>query len=123
MAKAQMSLELMLYLSLAAIAILIAASESIRMLPKAEGIISTYSTESLAEEINSGIMAGNATIYTYIPKGLCNATASGYHLSTRYGEFSEMALLALSGSPFCPGGSYTRLYLEYEANGTVVVSK
>ena len=123
MAKAQMSLELMLYLSLAAIAILIAGSESMRMFPKAEGIISTYSTERLAEEISSGIMAGNTTLYTYIPKGLCNATISGYHLSTQYGEFSEVALLVLSGNPFCPGGGYTRLYLEYKTNGTVVISK
>ncbi len=123
MAKAQISLELMLYLSLAAIAILIAASESIRMLPKAEGIISTYYTERLASEISYGIMAGNITFYAYVPKGLCNASASGDHLYTQYGGFPEAASLALSGSPFCPGGNYTRLYLEYETNGTVVVSK
>ncbi len=121
--KAQLSLEMQLYLTLAMIAAVFSFHEFTIAYPSINGMFSRYMVEKFIGVMDSSIMYGNVSFNSYIPKGMCNATVKGTTLETRYGTFHGTSRIFASGKPFCPDTAYATLYLAYLQNGTVEVSR
>ncbi|MHB1830366.1 MAG: hypothetical protein ACYCO0_03145 [Candidatus Micrarchaeaceae archaeon] len=102
--KAQMSLEMLAYLSLAGLSMLYSAKAVSVYYSDANGSLASYGYASFVESINSAILqdAGHAVIS--IPAGLCNSTLSGDMLHTARGDFYFVRGVRASQSVMCGTG-------------------
>ncbi len=115
--NAQMSFEMQLYMALAGVALLFAAAEIARAAPEIYGTVGGYEVGEFVSLVNENILLGNSSFRAWIPEGMCNATAGGGEVGTRYGNFSTVAGLSFANSTFCPGGESSLIYLSYGLPG------
>ncbi len=116
--RAQLSLELMLYVSLAGLAFLFALGVVLSTITKANGNINSFETSQFVDEINTVLLSGNsASIEAYLPRGLCGSSVYGNTISTKYGNFYLVKQLVAQNGTFCPDMVYASLSFT-EENGT-----
>jgi hypothetical protein len=120
--RAQISLEMLIYLSLSSFSILFAISSVMHYLPTLRDSLSYYQSFILISEINkASISYSNSSIYAFIPKGLCNSSDTGSELKTYFGSFYTSPNIRLK-KPFCPDGTYANISIKME-NGFAVVGR
>ena len=118
--KAQISLELELYLAIASIAMLFSIVGLSRVYPNIAGQASGYGLMGLAESINENILLGNSSMSAWLPQGACNSTVNGNEFKTGRGAFSLISSVSFNGYPFCPDNQNVRLLLSYSPGGVVI---
>lgn len=121
--KAQISLELELYLAIASIALLFSVIGLSRAYPNIAWQASGYGMMGLAEAINENILLGNSSMVAWLPRGACNSTVKGNELSTAHGAFALVSSVSFNGYPFCPDNRNARLLLGYGPGGGVVITR
>ncbi|MGB9732547.1 MAG: hypothetical protein ACP5P2_02310 [Candidatus Micrarchaeia archaeon] len=120
--KAQISLELLIYLSLSSFSIVFAAGAIMHYAPIIKKELGAYEVWQLIERLD--VMAWyytNGSVHAYIPKGLCNSSLEGDNLVTEFGSFYIDPALKLD-NPFCPDGTYANLSVN-EGGGFTVVGR
>lgn len=118
--KAQLSLELELYMALAGMALLFALAEFARYAQGIEIGISAYRISGFVDALNENLLSGNYSFSAYVPQGVCNATVNGSELHTAYGAFSLASEVSLRGGVLCPGGETMELSISYNATAGLV---
>ncbi|MEM3781840.1 MAG: hypothetical protein QXT43_02680 [Candidatus Micrarchaeaceae archaeon] len=119
--KAQLSLEFLIYLSVAgaSLAVVVAAVPS--LLGRAYAYASEYAALSFVDKVNAALISGNATIAAYLPAGLCNATAHGSALETRWGTLYFIVPVFV-GNALCPSGTNAEFEIS-AVNGTALLRR
>ena len=120
MPKAQISIEIMLYIAMAGIALLFALRMLMAYRTTMAGRLDRYRISVFVEGIEEGVESGSR-FAAYVPAGLCNATSSPGMISTAYGTY-YMGSLILLKVPICTAGmqNFTSAYnatLGYEVVG------
>jgi hypothetical protein len=121
--RAQLSLELLVYLALACVSLAIVLHAASAPLAKAGYAIRAYGISQFVEQLNGRLVSGaygNGSMY--LPTGLCPTGAQHGQLETAYGAFALVAPVALAGNAFCPDGVTAGINIE-EMNGTAYVSR
>jgi len=117
-----MSLELMLYASLAGVSFVFALGEVASSSAKISSGTAAFEASQFVNSLNAELIGGGtARFILFVPQGMCNSTVSGAEL--RYGG-SELYLvepLTLSGDPFCPDGAYASFSITYNGTGSYLV--
>jgi hypothetical protein len=113
--RAQLSLELLVYLSLAGLSFLFAISAANRASASTAISVQRFEISQFANSVGGEVAAGSAASFSaFVPKGLCNATLGEGALITSVGTFYlPMRIYAPEGT-FCPDGTYARLEVSYE---------
>ncbi len=118
--RLQISFELLLYLSLAGIALL----TSVAMLAsKWSGI--NRSVDSLGlyyfiNSLNEQLASGAQSFSLYVPHGACNSTLSGDAVKTAYGTYYLAGPIGVSSGIFCPDGQTANFALSYQSGVWVI---
>ncbi|MGC9156778.1 MAG: hypothetical protein ACP5GD_01150 [Candidatus Micrarchaeia archaeon] len=118
--KAQLSLELLIYLSLASSAALASMVAFSKMLSDASSIASAYAIEEFVSSLNSALIFGNKSASLYIPKGMCTAKISGQ--SIIIGNSTYALVEPIQGNAFCPDGIEATLNITY-FNGYALIRR
>ncbi len=119
--KGQLSLELMIYASLAGISLLYAASLASSDSSGIRNAVSSYQTGVLVEAINDRVMAGApGALQVYAPQALCGYPVNGSVLKTAYGSYYFITVVNASSQVFC-GGSETLSITQI--NGAVRIER
>jgi len=113
--KAQISLELLIYLSISSISLLAISSLLLYYMPKIKNTLEEYAVWLMLARLDTAsYYYSNASMYLFIPQGLCNASVEGDMLLTRFGSFYFNPALSLASSDFCPDNEYATLYMRNE---------
>jgi hypothetical protein len=113
--KAQISLELLIYLSISSISLLAISSLMLHYMPRIKNSLEEYAVWLMLARLDTAsYYYSNASVYLFIPQGLCNASIEGDMLLTRFGSFYFNPTLILSPSDFCPDNEYATLYMRNE---------
>ena len=118
--KAQLSLELLIYLSLASSAALASMVAFSKLLSNASSIASAYAIEEFVSSLNTALIFGNASVSLYIPKGMCAARISGQSLIV--GNSTYALVEPVQGNVLCPDGIEARLNITY-FNGYAIIRR
>ncbi|MDE1845815.1 MAG: hypothetical protein KGH53_00830 [Candidatus Micrarchaeota archaeon] len=119
MSRAQLSLEFMVYLSLAGLSLLSSLSLLGTFSGHFLGFTSKYEVLELVNNINLHAMlgiTGNTT--ELVPKGLCGAAVIGSSLISPYGNFPLVGKISASNGTFCPSSPDGSLLLRLGTNQT-----
>jgi len=113
--KAQISLELLIYLSISSISLLAISSLLLHYMPRIKNELEEYEVWLMLAKLDTtSYYYSNASIYLFIPQGLCNASIEGDMLLTRFGSFYFNPALSLAPNDFCPDNEYATLYMRDE---------
>ncbi len=86
--RGQLSLELLVYLSLAGLSFMFAITAAGRASASEARSVQEFDISQFVNQVSSEIAAGSASSFgAYVPKGLCNATLGGGTLLTGTGAF------------------------------------
>ncbi len=121
--RAQLSLELLVYLALAGLSLAVVLHAASAPLAKAGYAVRVYGISQFVGQLNERLVSGaygNGSMY--LPAGLCPTGAQHGQLETAYGTFSLLTPVALSGNVFCPDGVVAGLRIEI-SNGTALISR
>ncbi|MDE1851242.1 MAG: hypothetical protein KGH69_00950 [Candidatus Micrarchaeota archaeon] len=114
--KAQMSFELLLYLSLAGLSMLYFVANMAAIAPKLGGAMLSYSVSAMESGIYEKLVSGYATFQEYVPTGTCS---SGAPAGTDF-----LYAMQIANGSFCPDGVYATFSGYYDqTNGTYRVSR
>lgn len=119
--KLQISLELELYLALAGIALFFSFLLFKGSYSYIAGDISGYKIMEFSSALNDNLLAGNTHFTAYLPPGLCNSSAKGNEIITRYGTFYIPGRLLIENGTFCPDSETAIFYLLYNASSSSMV--
>jgi hypothetical protein len=101
-----MSLELMLYASLAGLSLVFALGEVARESTRISNGTVALEASQFVNSLNAELLNGGTQGFTlFVPQGLCNSKISGDELSYGGAELYLVEPLALSGNPLCPDGT------------------
>lgn len=104
--RAQMSLELMLYASLAGVSLVFALGEAASYSARIANGTASFEASQFVNSLNAKLVGGGPGEFTlFVPRGMCNSTVSGTELSYGGAELYLAEPLALSGDPLCPDGA------------------
>lgn len=103
--KVQMSLEVLVYVSLAGVSIVYSLSLVSGYYSKGVGVAASYEYSNFAEAINLALMNGASAVSLYVPVGLCNSTATADSMDTKYGTLYFAEPVVISKSVLCSRGS------------------
>ncbi len=121
--RAQLSLELLVYVALAGISLAFALSAAAAPLAKAGYELRAYGIAQFVDEINSALLQHEyGSGFFYLPSGLCPSSVQGNELVTAYGEFALAGPVAAYGSVFCPDGMVANMSIG-SANGTALLER
>ncbi len=119
--RAQMSFEMLLYMSLSGIAILFAAHMVAAGEPGFQKALGSYEASAFVQAINDNIAQGDFArpLQVQVPSGLCGASSQGGALQTQYGSFEFITDVEIGANVLCsPGAGQVELV---GLNGTVQV--
>lgn len=106
MLKAQMSLELMLYIALAGLSMVGALAILRSGGAAASSYGNRYKAYEFAESVNYAAESGSGKpVQVSLPAGMCNSTMQGSALSTQYGTFYLVPGIYINTSALCPAGA------------------
>jgi hypothetical protein len=116
--KAQLSLELLVYIALAGISLSFALSEAAKASAGTGNKIHLSEIAQFVNALNEGLMGGNSTSFRiFVPQGLCTSNVTGDLLSTQYGSFYLVESLHDLGKAFCPDDAYASFEIFYYSEG------
>ena len=119
--RGQLSLELLIYLSLAGLSFLFAITAANRASASEARSVQAFEVSQFVNGVSSEIAAGStASFSAYVPKGLCGATLGGGTLVTQAGTFYLPDRIGAPGGAFCPDGAYARLEVSYGIGGATL---
>ena len=120
--RLQISFELLLYLSVAGIALLFGlmmlASRWSGINNSVNSLGIYYFINSLNEELASGAMSFSL----FVPRGTCNSTVSGHAIVNRYGTYYLTGNIKVPAGIFCPDGQPANFTVSY-GTGAWVISR
>jgi len=121
--KAQISLELLIYLSISSLTILSISDALLHYIPRINGELNTYAISLMLARLDTAsYYYSNASVYLFIPRGVCNASVDGNRLLTRFGSFYFNPALKLVPSDFCPDNEYATIYMR-RGGGFILVGR
>jgi hypothetical protein len=117
-----MSLEMLLYVALAGLSIAFALRSLGTARPYMLRYMHYYEAYGIAQGINQAILSGlpYSSFNAYIPRGMCNSTASGNELHTPYGDLPLMSDISLNSSALCAGNANGQVSV-YDYQGRISV--
>jgi hypothetical protein len=120
--KAQLSLEIILYLSLAGLSFLFAISTASRA-SAGEGVEArAFGTAQFVNAVNAELIKGSSAGFSvFLPDGLCSSTLSGSSLLTPSGVFHFYEKVSATPNTLCPDGSYASFAMSYGENGASLI--
>lgn len=119
--KAQLSLELLLYISLAGLSLAFALGAASGAMVKVGNEIGSFEISQFVNRINTLLLTeSSAQFSAYLPRGLCSSSASGSLLATRYGNFYFTQRVNAQAETFCPDGVYAELAISTVNNSTYI---
>ncbi|MDE1827860.1 MAG: hypothetical protein KGH65_01730 [Candidatus Micrarchaeota archaeon] len=123
MFKGQLSVEFLIYLSLAGLSLLFATGVLSTAGPSLRNSMDYYVTSTLIGQINDAILssASGITISGFLPKGICNSSISGETLSTDYGKFGFIGGISLPPKLFCPDGQTADFNIQYDSGNIELI--
>jgi hypothetical protein len=102
--RAQMSLEMLAYISMAGISLLYSISAISAYYPRMNQSLGYYAYSSFAESINTAILSNDSSVTLYVPGGMCDSPLNGSVLDTRYGTFNFVEEVRAGGNLTCNAG-------------------
>ena len=115
--RAQLSLELMLYVTLAGLALLFALSTIAKVSARINSGLQTFEVSQFVNDINNALTSNDsALVDVFLPRGLCNSTASGSALETPYGTLYLASRLYVAANTFCPDDVYASFKISYNSS-------
>lgn len=121
--RAQLSLELLVYVALAGFSLAFVLSTAAAPLARAGYELHAYAISQFVGSINSALLQhayGNGSFY--LPPGLCQSGVVANGLETAYGTFGLVEPVALEGNVFCPDGTAANLSIDMK-NGTALIAR
>jgi len=112
-----MSLEVMLYASLAGISLLAAVAYAAAMSNRNAGQLNSYMARIMVDKINIFLLeGGTGSMQAYIPEGMCNATFDDNTgiISSALGNYKIYGNVNMPNGIFCPDGTYASFYAVYK---------
>ncbi|MGC8662444.1 MAG: hypothetical protein ACP5RT_01510 [Candidatus Micrarchaeia archaeon] len=120
---AQISLEVLFYLSLSSLAMLLMASLAVRYIPYINNKLNEYAAFLLISKINElTAYRKSLNFYFYTPKGLCNSSISNDSVESSLGSFYLSPTVKVKNRVFCPDGTYANFSLENK-QGYVILGR
>ena len=117
-----MSLEMMLYASLAGLSLVFASGAVAKESATIGGASAAFEASQFVDSLNGVLVSGDTSKFTmFVPYGLCNSTVSGPELEYRGIRLYLADPLAFSGSPLCPDGVAASLEIAYNRTGAYLV--
>jgi hypothetical protein len=117
-----MSLELMLYASLAGLSFAFALAAVAK---ESSGIATgtaTFEASQVVDSLNGAVLSGNTGRFdVFVPQGMCNSTTSGEGLFYRGSWLYFAEPLSFHDRPFCPDGTDAILEIGYNLTGPYLV--
>lgn len=111
--RLQISLEFLLYLSMAGVAMLFAASCAARLAPRLYGYMGSYQVSSFVQQLDYAALSGAGSAELYLPRGVCNSSIDGESMRTVYGNFA-LEYEVEAGDALCPDGMEANISIEQE---------
>ncbi len=111
--KAQMSLEMLAYISLAGISLLYSARAIGTFYSGFNQSIIGYEYATFSEQVNSAILDNYSSLSTYVPYGFCPNGINGSEVGTKYGKVYFSEYVRESGDKICGPGT-ERINLSYD---------
>ncbi|MGA3020843.1 MAG: hypothetical protein ABSD68_02755 [Candidatus Micrarchaeales archaeon] len=116
--KAQLSLELLIYIALAGISLSFALSEAAKASAGTGNEIHLFEIVQFVNSLNEALMGGNGSSFrAFVPQGLCISNITGNLLSTQYGSFYLTEPLHDPNKALCPDGTYASFSIFYGLEG------
>jgi hypothetical protein len=116
--KAQLSLELLIYIALAGISVSFALSAAAKASTRTGNEIHLSEMVQFVNSLNVELMDGNGTSFRiFVPQGLCVSNLAGDLLSTQYGSFYLVEPLHDLNNTFCPDDTYASFEIFYNPEG------
>ncbi len=103
--RAQMSLEVLVYVFLAGVSIVYSLSLVSGYYSRESAQASSYEYSNFAEAINLALMNGASAVGLYVPPGLCNSTSTPDSIGTRYGRLYFAEPVRISAALLCSPGN------------------
>jgi len=103
--RAQMSLEVLVYVFLAGISIVYSLSLVSGYYSRESAQASSYEYSNFAEAINIALMNGASAVDLYIPPGLCNSTQTSDSMETSHGKLYFAEPVRISYALLCSPGN------------------
>jgi hypothetical protein len=101
--KAQMSLEMLAYISMAGISLLYSISAVSAYYPRINQSLGEYGYSNFVEAINTAILSNDSSMTLHVPGGMCDSQLNGSVLDTRYGTFYFVEDVRTDGNLTCDG--------------------
>ncbi|MDE1855122.1 MAG: hypothetical protein KGH57_02260 [Candidatus Micrarchaeota archaeon] len=103
--RAQLSLELLLYVALAGLSFAFAASAVETSSAKLGGSVVSFETGQFVDALNTAMLeTGSFSGNFYVPRGLCDSEISGDRIAVGGGLLYFVMDVNASPSVFCPDG-------------------
>ena len=117
-----MSLELMIYASLAGLSFVFALGAVAKESARIGNGTAAFEASQFVNSLDAELIGGGAGEFTlFVPRGLCNSTVSGVELLYKGTGLYLAEPIALSGRPLCPDGASANLEFVYNGTGTYLV--
>jgi len=117
-----MSLELMLYASLAGLSFVFVLCAVPRESARIGNATGELAASQFVNSLNAELVKGAPGEFTLlVPQGLCNSTVSGAKLLYEGIGLYFVEPLSLSGRPLCPDGAPASFKLVYNGTATYLV--
>lgn len=114
--RAQISLELLIYVALAGLSLASTLPWAARLIGHVATEESTYGISQFVNALNTKLIDGSNEFSAFVPKGLCGANMSGAQLVTNSGVFYLIEPLAVRGK-LCPDGTYASFLITENETG------
>jgi len=109
-ARAQLSLELLVYVALAGLSFALAIGAVSKAWTSIGKSAYAFELSQFADAINAALLSSGSFSETlYLPPGLCGAAPHGNMLETAYGSIYFAYAINASPQAFCPDGEYARI--------------
>lgn len=120
--RLQLSVEWLIYIGVAALALLSSISMLAAKSSFVEWHIASYAFSEFSFIINNHISGANTSFTAYVPVGACNSTFTGHGIKNGYGTFDFVAEIRVAGNALCPDGVYKELEISPDGVGQYVMS-
>lgn len=119
--KAQLSLELLLYISLAGLSTAVVLGPVAKDAANIGTGISMFEVSQAVTAMNSALLAeGGERLQVFIPSSMCASTVSGTMLNTGGRIFYFVKPVRVAELAFCPGGAVVQLQITSNDAGGLV---
>jgi hypothetical protein len=109
-ARAQLSLELLVYVALAGLSFALAIGAVSKAWTSLGKSAYAFELSQFADAINAALLSSGSFSETlYLPPGLCGAASHRNTLETEYGSIYFVYAINASPQVFCPDGEYAQI--------------